>query len=546
MTITSNILRRDYTANGVNTTYAFDFPIFYESNATPKFSLEVIVADTTGAESIKIETTDYTITYNTTDYVNGVINQGNVVFGTAPLNNYKVSLLRKVNFTQNNDITTSGSDALPGTALEGSLDKLTLMLLEQKENLNRVFKLPKSSLLNNIEFPIGASQANQVIAVNNAGDNLTTKDLADVGLAPVSTFAKTLLDDTTAFEARTTLDAQQLNANLTALAGLPSYKATTTTQGVAYLLPNRNILINGAMAIDQRNAGASQTITAGSALAYTIDRWYAYCTGANATGQRVAGTAPNQYNYRFTGASSVSKIGFAQRIEATNCQHLAGRTATLSVDLANSLLTTITWVASYANTADAFGTIASPTKTQIATGTFTVNSTLTRYATSIAIPAGATTGIEIEFSVGSQTSGTWTIGRVQLEDTPEQTAFENRTIQQELQLCQRYFQKTFNLDTAVAFNAGVAGAIYYRSNSPTNNTNFCAIWNFSARMRTTASISLYNPLAGNTKWRQIASANEYDSTLESTDETKATLAYTGGLAPAFQLFAIHATASAEL
>jgi hypothetical protein len=235
MTITSNILRRDYTANGVNTSYAFDFPIFYESNATPKFSLEVIVADTTGAETTKIETTDYTITYNTTDYVNGVINQGNVVFNTAPANNYTISLLRKVNFTQNNDITTSGSDALPGTALEGSLDKLTLMLLEQKESLNRVFKLPKSSLLDNIEFPIGASQANQVITVNNAGDNLTTKDLADVGLAPVSTFAKTLLDDTTASQARTTLDAQQLNANLTFLANLPSAKATTTTQGVSYL-----------------------------------------------------------------------------------------------------------------------------------------------------------------------------------------------------------------------------------------------------------------------------------------------------------------------
>jgi hypothetical protein len=235
MTITSNILRRDYTANGVNTSYAFDFPIFYESNATPKFSLEVIVADTTGAETTKIETTDYTITYNTTDYVNGVINQGNVVFNTAPANNYTISLLRKVNFTQNNDITTSGSDALPGTALEGSLDKLTLMLLEQKENLNRVFKLPKSSLLDNIEFPIGTSQANQVITVNNAGDNLTTKDLADVGLAPVSTFAKTLLDDTTASQARTTLDAQQLNSNLTFIANLPSAKATTTNQGVSYL-----------------------------------------------------------------------------------------------------------------------------------------------------------------------------------------------------------------------------------------------------------------------------------------------------------------------
>lgn len=251
-----------------------------------------------------------------------------------------------------------------------------------------------------------------------------------------------------------------------------SNPATTTTQGVAYLLPNRNILINGAMAIDQRNAGASQTITAGSALAYTVDRWYAYCTGANATGQRVAGTAPNQYNYRFTGASSITKIGFAQRIEASNSQHLAGKTATLSVDLANSLLTTITWVASYATTADSFGTIASPTKTQIATGTFTVNSTLTRYATSIAIPAGATTGIEIEFSVGSQTSGTWTIGRAQLEDTPEQTTFEYRSIQQELSLCERYFEW---------LSSGIIGAF--------NSSTSYAYWAYKTKKRGTPTFT---------------------------------------------------------
>jgi len=253
MTITSNILRRDYTANGVNTTFAFDFPIFYETNSTPKFSLEVIITDLVGAETTKIEITDYTITYNTTDYVNGVINQGNVVLNTAPTLNYKVSILRKLNFTQNTDITTSGSDALPGTALEGSLDKLTLINLEIKENLNRVVRLPKSSSLTNIEFPIGSSQANQLIAINNDGTNLTTKDLADVGLAPVSTYIKTLLDDTTALQARTTLDAQQLNANLTALANLSGADnklpyfigsgamalqdrlATTTNQGISYL-----------------------------------------------------------------------------------------------------------------------------------------------------------------------------------------------------------------------------------------------------------------------------------------------------------------------
>lgn len=322
-------------------------------------------------------------------------------------------------------------------------------------------------------------------------------------------------------------------------------KATTTTQGISYLLPNRNILINGAMAIDQRNAGASQTITAGSALAYTVDRWYAYCTGADATGQRVAGTAPNQYNYRFTGASSVSKIGFAQRIEASNCQHLAGKTATLSVDLANSVLTTVSWTAWYANTADTFGTLASPTRTQIATGTFTVNSTLTRYATSIAIPAGATTGIEIEFSVGAQTSGTWTIGRAQLEDTPEQTTFEYRTIQQELSLCERYFKKTFALETAPANNAGLANAICHRNPSVTNN-NFSENWDLN--MRATPSITTYNPSSGTSGyWYTDDNATSIASAIEvNLSAKRATISHLGVSGIANYDYYIHATATAEL
>jgi hypothetical protein len=202
-----------------------------------------------------------------------------------------------------------------------------------------------------------------------------------------------------------------------------------------------NRVINGNFYSDQRNAGASQTITAAAALAYTVDRFYAYCTGANVTGQRVAGTAPNAYLYRFTGAASVTKIGFAQRIENLNCQDLAGSTATLSVDLSNSLLTTVTWTASYANTANTFGTLASPTVTSIATGTFTVNSTLTRYNVNISIPSAATTGIQIELSVGAQTSGTWNIGNVQLEFGSVATPFEQRPIGMELSLCQRYYNR---------------------------------------------------------------------------------------------------------
>ena len=211
------------------------------------------------------------------------------------------------------------------------------------------------------------------------------------------------------------------------------------------LQSGRNRFINGALAIDQRNNGNPQTITAGAALAYTVDRFYAYCTGANVTGQRVAGVSPNQYNYQFTGAAGVTKIGFAQRIEAANSQDLAGTTATLSVDLANSNLansnlTTVTWTAWYANTTDTFGPLAAPTRTLIGTGTFTVNNTLTRYSTQISIPSAATTGIEVELSVGGQISGTWTIGRVQLEPGSIRSNFEFRDIQSELARCMRYFQ----------------------------------------------------------------------------------------------------------
>jgi hypothetical protein len=195
------------------------------------------------------------------------------------------------------------------------------------------------------------------------------------------------------------------------------------------------------MSIDQRNAGAAQTITAAAALAYTVDRWYGYCTGANVTGQQVAGAAPNAFNYRYTGAASVTKIGHAQRIEAANCQDLAGTTATFAVDLANSLLTTVTWTAYRANTNDTFGTLASPTRTSIGTGTFTVTSTLARYSAQITVTAASTTGIEIELSVAAQTSGTWTIGRAQLEAGAVATPFEVRPIGLELALCQRYFQK---------------------------------------------------------------------------------------------------------
>jgi hypothetical protein len=221
----------------------------------------------------------------------------------------------------------------------------------------------------------------------------------------------------------------------------------TTSDGVnsSGLYGFKNRILNGSMVLDQRNAGASQTFTAAAALAYSVDRWYGYCTGANVTGQQVAGsTTPTntQFRYRFTGAASVTAVGFGQRIEQKNSYDLAGSTCTLSADLAiSATLTTVTWTAYYATTtADTFGSLASPTVTQISTGTFTVSATVTNFSANISVPAAATTGIQILFTVGALTAGlTWTIGNVQLEKGSTATSFDYRPYGTELQLCQRYF-----------------------------------------------------------------------------------------------------------
>jgi len=197
----------------------------------------------------------------------------------------------------------------------------------------------------------------------------------------------------------------------------------------------KNRLINGQMQVAQRGtSGTSGAAVPTTAPTYpSVDRWYAYATGATVTVAQVAGTGAIKNNLQVTGAASVTAVGVGQRIEQLNSYDLAGSTATLSVNISNSLLTTVTWTASYATSANTWSA-----KTQIATGTFTVTSTLTNYSAQISVPAAATTGIEILFTVGAQTSGTWVIGNAQLEKSSIATTFDYRPYGTELALCQRY------------------------------------------------------------------------------------------------------------
>jgi hypothetical protein len=273
----------------------------------------------------------------------------------------------------------------------------------------------------------------------------------------------------------------------------------------------RNRIINGDMRVDQRKAGTATT-TSTSAWTYTVDRWYSYSVGATVSGTRAAGTAPNQYVYRFSGSASVTGIGFGQRIEATNIYDLQSGTVTLGVDLANSLLTSVTWTAYYPTTADSYGTFASPTRTSIATGTFTVTSTITRYSAQITLPANAANGLEIVFTVGAQTSGTWTVGNVQIEGGSTATPFERRPIGMELSLCQRYyFDAASGSATTVHQLAGTATAA-----SPTA----LPMMNWPP-MRTTPTATVQNASYAN------GSALNFSPTSPSTAQTYMTFSAAG-------------------
>ena len=256
----------------------------------------------------------------------------------------------------------------------------------------------------------------------------------------------------------------------------------------------KNRIINGQMQIAQR--ATSATITAGSTIAAgysTVDRFYVYCTGANVTAAQVAGSGAIKNNLQITGAASVTAVGIGQRIEQLNSYDMAGSTATLSLDISNSLLTTVTWTAYYANTANTFGTLASPTRTQIATGTFTVTSTLTRYSTQISIPAAATTGIEVVLTVGAQTSGTWVVGNIQLEESSIATSFDYRSYPTEFAMCQRYYQTSYDYGTAVQAATGLTDGASFICINTSDSSNGGLL---PVVMRATPIFAVYSTIGG--------------------------------------------------
>ena len=235
-------------------------------------------------------------------------------------------------------------------------------------------------------------------------------------------------------------------------------------------------IINGNMAIDQRNAGASVTPTNGQ---YTLDRWSSTLTQASKfTVQQNAGsvTPPVGFiNYLGVTSSSAYAVltgdtfAIAQSIEGLNCADLAFGTAsavtiTLSFWVRSSLTGTFggSLINSAANRNYLFSyTISSANTWEQKTITLTGDTSGTWLTNTSA-------GLTVRFGLGSGatftgTASTWQAGNlvqptgstsvvgtsgatfyitgVQLEKGSTATSFDYRPYGTELALCQRYYQK---------------------------------------------------------------------------------------------------------
>ena len=262
----------------------------------------------------------------------------------------------------------------------------------------------------------------------------------------------------------------------------PMYAGSISSNAVTPVIGMKNKIINGACVIDQRNAGASVSNSAGAN--YYLDRWQvATAQASKMTIQQNAGsvTPPVGFsNYLGLTVTSAYTAGaadyylFAQKIEGFNASDLGfgtanAKTVTISFQVYSSL--TGTFCAALQNAAGNRTYIFNYTIFSANTWT-TITQTITG-DTSGTWGSGNSSWGELKFDLGSgsnyQTStvGSWAatgafttasavkfvanasatfyITGVQLEVGSTATSFDYRPYGTELALCQRYFQRTANL-----------------------------------------------------------------------------------------------------
>ena len=286
----------------------------------------------------------------------------------------------------------------------------------------------------------------------------------------------------------------------------------------------KNRIINGAMVIDQRNAGASVTPTDGQ---YLVDRFKISASQASKlTAQQNSGavTPPAGFiKYQGIVSSSAYSIvagdifAFQQSIEGLNIADLAWGTASAST------VTLSFWVRS-SLTGTFGGSIANDGVTRSYPYTYTISTANTWEQKSVTIAGDTTgtwvtdngTGIRLYFGLGvgstySGTAGSWAaagyrsatsatsvvgtngatfyITGVQLEKGSTATSFDYRPYGTELNNCFRYFFTSLNKQGGSSASPSYQGWVGFTDSI---YTHICTGFTFPIAMRAFPSITIFS------------------------------------------------------
>ena len=174
MTVPSQINRKDYAGNGSVVDFSTEFSFQKETD------LRIIITnDTTSVETVKALTADYTVVGESLD------TGGTVTMIIAPLTGETITIKRNMSFTQETDYVEG--DNFPAESHEDALDKLTMMVQQQQEELDRSLKLSEGQVSSGLEIPPPVE--GQFLRWDSEGD-LINVDISTLGSIDESTLVK--------------------------------------------------------------------------------------------------------------------------------------------------------------------------------------------------------------------------------------------------------------------------------------------------------------------------------------------------------------------
>jgi len=287
----------------------------------------------------------------------------------------------------------------------------------------------------------------------------------------------------------------------------------STAFNTAASLGPRNRVINGDMRIDQRNAGVAFTVPNASGYG-SCDRWASIAGAVSVWTLQQVSTGNQDFPYalrsqRANGSSSTSANYVGQVIETINCQDLAGQTVTLSYYAtaganfsgASSAIIVEIWTGTGTNQGwNSLGSATWTGQTLVYSQNVVITTTRTKYTATATIGAGVNE-IAVRFNysgVGTAGANDWfQVTGVQLEQGTIATPFERRQYGQELALCQRYYQMSYDLGTAPGTSTTVG--LYAFGVALNGSTPGPGSIPFRVSMRATPSIAYWDGAGNSTK-----------------------------------------------